>query len=78
MSLSRVETDGARAHRLLFITIHTDGDVSTKRLCDFGEDILRQHRRRNNFPDTGVANSIANPSRCCPRDLGCLDQAGYG
>jgi hypothetical protein len=61
-----------------FITIHTDGNVSTKILCDFGEDILHQHRRRNNFPGTGIANSIGNPSCCYPRDLGALEQAGYG
>ena len=61
-----------------FITIHTDDDVSTKRLCDFREDILHQHRRRNNFQGSGIANSIAKSFCCCPRDFCGLDQAGYG
>src|SRR6266700_6909891 len=61
-----------------FITIHTDDDVSTKRLCDFREDILHQHRRRDNLPGTGVADSLANPPCCCRRDLCCLDQGGCG
>ena len=77
MSLSRVETEGAGAYRLLFLLRYTDGDVSTKRLCDFGEDILHQRRRRNNFSGTGVANSIANLFCYCPRNLCGLDQAGY-
>jgi hypothetical protein len=80
MSLSRVETEAPERTTCSFITIHTDGDVSTKRLYDFWEDILHQHRRRNNFPGTGhgIANSIANSIRCCPRNLCGLDQAGYG
>ena len=64
---------------LIFITMHADGHVSTKRLCGFWEDILHRQRRRNNLPgtDRGVANSIAN-SFCCLRDICGLDLAGYG
>src|SRR6266487_4399936 len=46
-----------------FITIHTDGNVSTKRLCDFGEDILHQHRRRIIFPERAMASQIRSLTR---------------
>src|SRR5439155_19171436 len=46
-----------------FITIHTNGDVSTKRLCDFGEDILHQHHRRIIFPARAMASQIQSLTR---------------
>ncbi len=46
-----------------FITIHTDDDVSTKRLCDFGEDILHQHRRRIVFLERAMASQIRSLTR---------------
>ena len=45
------------------ITIHTDDDVSTKRLCDFWEDILHQHRGRIIFPERAMASQIQSLTR---------------
>jgi len=79
-SLPRIDIDGVGTpSACCSVTIRTDGDVATKRLCDFGEEILQQHRMRNILPGThyGIANSIANLFCCFPRDLCGLDQAGY-
>jgi hypothetical protein len=45
-SLDPVAIDGVQSPSACrFITIHTDGDVSTKRLCDFTEDLLYLYER---------------------------------
>ncbi len=64
---------------MFLITIHTDGDVSTKRPCDFQEEILQQHGRRDSFRGTryGIASSIASSFRCFARGVSDVGQAGY-
>src|SRR5438094_4474938 len=63
-----------------FTIIHTDGHVSTKRLCELWGGHFTSTSQAPNLPGTryGIANSITNSVCCCPRDLGGLGHAGYG
>jgi hypothetical protein len=44
------------------VAIHTDDDISTKRLCGFKKETLLQHRSGMILPATRyeIANSIVN------------------
>jgi hypothetical protein len=62
------------------LTIHTDSIGSTKKLCEFMEYALHQHRRRNKPPGTRyeIANSIAIVLLYRPRSFLGGGQAGSG